>query len=53
MDVIKLVNKALRDEDIGTVLGANAKISRSFGAQAYIYDLDDLLTKKIGYCIII
>ena len=46
MDVIKLVNKALSDEDIGTTLGADAKIIR-YSELSHISDLDELLTKRI------
>ena len=52
MDVIKLINKALIDEDIGTVLGANDKIMK-YSELKHIDDLDDLLTKKIDFCIIL
>ena len=45
MDVIKLINKALSDEDIGTVLGADTKIIR-YSELRHIDDLDDLLTKR-------
>ena len=52
MDVIKLINKALSDEDIGTVLGADTKIIR-YSELRHIDDLDELLTKEIDYCIIL
>ena len=52
MDVIKLINKALSDEDIGTVLGADTKIIR-YSELRHIDDLDDLLTKEIDCCIIL
>ena len=40
MDVIKLINKALSDEDIGTVLGADANIIR-YSELRHIDDLDE------------
>ena len=52
MDVIKLINKALSDEDIGTILGADAKIIR-YSELSHIEDLDELLTKDLDYCIIL
>ena len=52
MDVIKLINKALSDDDIGTILGADAKIIR-YSELRHIDDLDDLLTKDMDYCIIL
>ena len=52
MDVIKLINTALSHADIGTVLGADAKIIR-YSELRHIDNLDDLLTKEIDYCIIL
>ena len=52
MDVVRLINKALSDEDIGMVLGADTKIIR-YSELRHIDDLDDLLTKEIDYCIIL
>ncbi len=52
MDVIQLINKALSDEDIGTVLRADSYIIR-YSEIRHINDLDDLLTKEIDYCIIL
>jgi len=52
MDVIKLINKALSDEDMGTVLGADAKIIR-YSELSHISDLDELLTHDMDYCIIL
>ena len=52
MDVIKLINKALSDEDIGTVLGADTKIIR-YSLLRRIDDLDELLTKDLDYCILL
>ena len=51
MDVIKLINKALSDEDIGTILGAKTKIIR-YSELRHIDDLDDLVSKDMDYCII-
>ena len=51
MDVIRLIHKALSDEDIGTILGANAKFIRCL-ERSHISDLDELLTKDLDYCII-
>ncbi|MFM7986295.1 MAG: hypothetical protein ACKPKO_43980, partial [Candidatus Fonsibacter sp.] len=52
MDVIKLINKALSDEDIGTILGTDTK-SIKYSELRHIDDLDNLLTKDIEYCIIL
>ena len=52
MDVVQLINKALSDEDIGTILGADTKIIR-YSELRHIDDLDDLLTQDMDYCIIL
>ena len=52
MDVIRLMHKALSDDDIGTILGADAKIIR-YSELSHISDLDELLTKNLDYCIIL
>ena len=52
MDVIKLINKALSDDDIGMTLGAGASIIL-YSELRHIDDLDDLLTKDMDYCIIL
>ncbi len=39
MDVIRLIHKALSDEDIGTILGADANIIR-YSELRHIDDLD-------------
>ena len=44
MDVIKLIHKALSDEDIGTILGTDATIIR-YSELRHIDDLDEILTK--------
>ncbi|MFM7986545.1 MAG: hypothetical protein ACKPKO_45250, partial [Candidatus Fonsibacter sp.] len=49
MDVIRLMHKALNDEDIGTILGADAKIIR-YSELRHIDDQDELLTKDLDYC---
>ena len=46
MDVIRLIHKAQSDEDIGTILGADAKIIR-YSEFRHISDLDELLTKDL------
>ncbi|MFM7981413.1 MAG: hypothetical protein ACKPKO_19065 [Candidatus Fonsibacter sp.] len=50
MDVIRLVHKALSDEDIGTILGTAAHNIR-YSELRHITDLDELLTKDLDYCI--
>ena len=50
MNVIKIINKALSDEDIGPILGTDAKIIR-YSELRHIRDLDELLTKDLDYCI--
>ena len=50
MDILRLVHKALSDEDIEKILGADAKIIR-YSELRHIDDLDDLLTKDMDYCI--
>ena len=50
MDIIRLINKALSDED--TILGTDAKISR-YSELRHIDDRYDLLTKEMDYCIIL
>ena len=52
MDVFQLLHKALSDEDIGTILGADAKIIR-YSELRHITDLDELLTKDRDYCIVL
>ena len=50
MDIIRLAHKALSDEDIGTILGADSKTFR-YSELRHIDNLDDLLTKDMDYCI--
>ena len=52
MDVIKLIHKALSDKGIGTILGANANNIR-YSELSRTSDLDELLTKGLGNCIIL
>jgi hypothetical protein len=52
MDVVQIINKALSDEDIGTILGADAKIIR-YSELRHIDDFDGLLTHDMDYCIIL
>ena len=52
MDVIRLINKALSDEDIGTILGADANTIR-YSELRHIGDLGELLTKDLDYCIVL
>ena len=47
MDIIRWVHKALSDQDIGTILGADSKHTR-YSELRHIDDLDDLLTKEYG-----
>ena len=44
MDVIKLIYKALSDDDIGMILGDDANITR-YSELRHIDDLDDLLIR--------
>ena len=52
MDVLQFIHKALSDEDIGTILGADAKIIR-YSELRHITDLDDLLTTDLDYCVVL
>ncbi|MFM7987031.1 MAG: hypothetical protein ACKPKO_47735, partial [Candidatus Fonsibacter sp.] len=52
MDVIRLIHKALSDENIGTILGADANIIR-YSELRHIIDLDELLTKDLDYCTVL
>ena len=52
MDIIRLINKALSDEDIVTVLCADTQIIK-YSELRHIDDLDELLTNNIDYCIIL
>ena len=52
MDVVRLVNKALSDEDIQRILGGDAKIIE-YSELGHPYDIDQLLTNGKDYCIIL
>ena len=52
MDVIQLIHKALSDEDIGLILGTDAKIVRDLELR-HITNMDELLTKGMDYSIIL
>ena len=47
-----MIHKAFSDEDIGTILGTDAKIIR-YSELRHIDDPDEFLTKDIDYCIIL
>ncbi|MFM7984060.1 MAG: hypothetical protein ACKPKO_32515, partial [Candidatus Fonsibacter sp.] len=49
MDVIRLIHKALSDEDIGTILGTDAKVIR-YSELRHIDDLDERPTHDLDYC---
>ena len=40
MDVLKLINKALSDEDIKRILGGGAKIIK-YSELSHLYDIDE------------
>ena len=42
MDVVRLINKALSDEDIQRILGGDAKIIK-YAELGNLYDIDQLL----------
>jgi hypothetical protein len=52
MDALKLINKALSDEDIQRILGGDAKIIK-YSELGHLYDIDQLLTNDKDYCIIL
>ena len=52
MDVLKLINKALSDEDIQRILGGDATIIK-YSKLGHLYDIDQLLTNHKDYCIIL
>ena len=52
MDVLQLTHKALSDEDMGTILGADAKIIR-YSELRHNTNLDELLRKYLDYCIVL
>ena len=53
MDVVRLVNKALSDEDIQRILGGDAKIIK-YSELGHLYDVDQLLANDkatASYCV--
>ena len=52
MDVVRLINKALSDEDIQRILGSDAKIIK-YSELGNLYDIDQLLPDEKDYCIIL
>ena len=52
MAILRLVHKALSDDDIENILGADAKIIR-YSELRHIDDLDGLLSNDMDYCIIL
>ena len=50
--ILKLVNKALSDADLRTILGDDLKIIKCSELDNYS-DLDELLPKELDYCIIL
>ena len=52
MDVIRLIHKALNDQDMGTILGTDGKIIR-YSELRRMTDLDQLPTKDLYYCIVL
>ena len=51
-DIVRLINKALSDEDIQRILGGDAKIIK-YAELANLYDIDQLLPNEKDYCIIL
>ena len=52
MDVVKLIHKALSDEDIRRILGGKCKILKH-GALGKYGTLDDLLPDLVDYAIVL
>ena len=52
MDVLRLITKALSDEDIQRIVGGDAKITR-YSELLHLYDIDQLLQSEKDYCIIL
>ena len=52
IDIVRLINKALSDEDIKRILGSDAKIIK-YAELGQLYDIDQLLTDEKDYCIIL
>ena len=45
IDIVRLINKALSDEDIQRILGGDAKIIK-YAELANLYDIDQLLPNE-------
>jgi hypothetical protein len=52
MDIVKMVNRALSDDDIRKILGGRCKILK-YSALAGYDDLDELLTGLLDYAIVL
>ncbi len=52
MDVVRLINKALSDENIQIVLGGDVKLIE-YSELGNLYDINQLLPDETGYCIIL
>ena len=52
MDILRLVTKALSDEDVQRILGGGVKIIK-YSELGHLYDIDQLLTQDKDYCIIL
>ncbi len=52
MNVVRLINTALSDEDIQRILGGDAKIMKS-AELGNLDDIDQLLPMKKDYCILL
>ena len=52
IDIVRVINKALSDEDIQRILGGDAKIIK-YAEMGQLYDIDQLLPNEKDYCIIL
>ena len=52
MDIVKLVRKALSDDDVRRILGRRAKILEHKALGSYL-SLDDILPNLLGYALIL
>ncbi len=52
MDVARLINKALSNDDIQRILGGAAKIIK-YSELGHLYDIDQLLPDEKDYCILL
>ena len=52
IDIVRLINKALSDEDIQRILGGDAKIIK-YAELGQLNDIDQLLPNEKDYCIIL